>query len=76
MMSVGGWLKKTSLNSTNTYTVRQVFVWLDDNDGDCITKGVVTGGSAWRFDLPSEHQAYSGAFWFQFRLTSASQAPC
>jgi hypothetical protein len=67
-------------NSTGTYTARQVFVWLDqdgfdpDAPGDPITVGGVNGGSSWRFDLPPEHQAYSGDFWFQFRLTSSSKA--
>ncbi|MDR1301947.1 MAG: DUF1566 domain-containing protein, partial [Treponema sp.] len=73
-------------NSSGGYTARQVFVWLDANqdgkpDSDLpVNRGpdgrsddYVNGGE-WKFTLPSEHQAYSGAFLFQFRLTRTGKS--
>jgi hypothetical protein len=59
-------------DSSGSYTARQVFVWLDGegnpDDGRPITTGTVDS-NRWEFMLPSEYQAYSGSFVFQFRLT-------
>ncbi|MHB9291452.1 hypothetical protein Holit_00528 [Hollandina sp. SP2] len=61
---------------SGSYIARQVFVWLDGNgDPDIdppVSRGTVSG-NAWTFTLPLEHQAYSGAFWFQFRLTRSGK---
>jgi hypothetical protein len=51
------------------YTAQQVFVWLADEDTDIAPLVFAASGNPWSFTLPSEHQAYSGDFLFQFRLT-------